>query len=365
MSLPQHVADHGDERRRGVGVVRVDREARAECRAKAQHLEIVAGDVGRGAALRVRLARAGVEDDIGRRPRGDVAEQRPLRRVLPVLWIREFAADRPTRPGAIDAADPDERFLPRDARHRTADERLDEQEQRGAEADAEREDPDHRRRGDRRAREVAGREAQVLNRVVDQVHASHVPARFLRLLDAAEGARAQPGAPVRAPRRGRHPPPRAGRCGRGSRRRAPARRERGGRPIAVEAAEWTAGAAAASLQLLQLDDARDGAGESFPVGHFPIERAPAGTRERVELGAAAGIGDLPRGGQPALVLELVEGWIERAFADLQHVAGHLLQALGDRPAVQRPERDDFEKQQVERALHEIRRSAHTPRLPRL
>ena len=188
MSLPQHVADHGDERRRGVGVVRVDREARAECRAKTQHLEIVAGDVGRGAALRVRLARADVEDDIGRRPRGDVAEQRPLRRVLPILGIREFAADRRTRPGAIDAADPDERLLPRDARHRTADERLDEQEQRGAEADAEREDPDHRRGGHRRAREVTGREAKVLNRVFDHVHAPHVPARFLRLLDAAEGA---------------------------------------------------------------------------------------------------------------------------------------------------------------------------------
>ena len=93
-----------------------------------------------------------------------------------------------TRPGAIDAADPDERLLPRDARHRTADERLDEQEQRGAEADAEREDPDHRRGGNRRAREVTGREAKVLNRVFDHVHAPHVPARFLRLLDAAEGA---------------------------------------------------------------------------------------------------------------------------------------------------------------------------------
>ena len=188
MPLPQHVADHGDERRRGVGVVRVDREARAGCRAKTQHLEIVAGDVGRGAALRVGLARAGVEDDIGRRPRGDVAEQRPLRRVLPILGIREFAADRPARPGAIDAADPDERFLPRDARHRTADDRLDEQEQRGAEADAQREDPDHRRGGNRRAREVTGREANVLNRVFDHVHAARVPARFLRRLDAAEGA---------------------------------------------------------------------------------------------------------------------------------------------------------------------------------
>ena len=188
VSLPQRVADHGDERRRGVGVVRLQREARAECRDETEHLEIVAGDVGRGAALRVRFGGAGVEDDIGRRPRGDGAEQRPLRCVLPILGIREFAADRAARLGAIDAADPDERLLARDARHRTVDERLDEQQQRGAEADAEREDPDHRRGDNRRAREVTDREANVLDRVFDHVHASHVPARFLRLLDAAEGA---------------------------------------------------------------------------------------------------------------------------------------------------------------------------------
>ena len=35
---------------------------------------------------------------------------------------------------------------------------------------------------------MTGREAKVLNRVLDHVHAPHVPARFLRLLDAAEGA---------------------------------------------------------------------------------------------------------------------------------------------------------------------------------
>ena len=188
MSLPQHVADHGDERRRRIGVVRVDLKAYAECGAKAQHLEVVAGDVGRGAALGVRLARADVEDDVRRRPRGDVAEQRLLRRVLPILGIRELAADRSTRSGAIDAADADEPLLPRDARYRTADDRLDEHVQRRAEADAEREDSDHRRGGNRRARAVTGREAKVLNRVLEHVHAPHVPARFLRLLDAAKGA---------------------------------------------------------------------------------------------------------------------------------------------------------------------------------
>ena len=188
MSLPQHVADHGDGRRRGVGVVRVDREARAERLAKTQHLEIVTGDVGRGAALRVRLARADVEDHIGRRPRGDVAEERLLRRVLPILGIRELAADGTAWLAAIDAADTDERLLPRNTWHRTADERPDEQKWRCAEADAEREDPDHRRGGNRRAGEVTGCEAEVLNRVFDHVHTSHVPARFLRLFDAAEGA---------------------------------------------------------------------------------------------------------------------------------------------------------------------------------
>ena len=57
-----------------------------------------------------------------------------------------------------------------------------------AEADAEREDPDHRRGDNRPARAVTGRVTKVLNRVLDQVHASGVAARFLRLLDAAEGA---------------------------------------------------------------------------------------------------------------------------------------------------------------------------------
>ena len=62
-------------------------EPGAENRAKTQRLKIVAGDVSHGPALRVRLARADVEDDIGRCPSGDVAEQRSLRRVLPILGI--------------------------------------------------------------------------------------------------------------------------------------------------------------------------------------------------------------------------------------------------------------------------------------
>ena len=179
VSLPQRVADHGDERRRRIGVVRVNRETRADCRAKTQHLEILAGDVGRSATLRVRLAPADVEDDIGRRPRGDVAEQRPR---AAYSKYSGYENSRPiARPGRA-------RSMPR---IRTSDScrgipgtgpltnDWTNREQRRTEADAEREDADHRRGDNRRAREVARREAKILNRVLDHAHAPHVPARFL------------------------------------------------------------------------------------------------------------------------------------------------------------------------------------------
>lgn len=49
---------------------------------------------------------------------------------------------------------------------------------------------------------------------------------------------------------------------------------------------------------------------------------------------------------------------ERAVADLEDVAGNLPQALSDREAVQRPEREDFQQQEVLSALDEGRWFAH-------
>ena len=60
-----------------------------------------------------------------------------------------------------------------------------------------------------------------------------------------------------------------------------------------------------------------------------------------------------------MLFELVERGVERALADLQDVARHLPDALRDRPAVHRLERDDLQDQQVQRALHEIGRFAHS------
>src|SRR5262249_48802728 len=98
--------------------------------------------------------------------------------------------------------------------------------------------------------------------------------------------------------------------------------------------------------------------ESPPVGGFPLELLSSRPRERVELRAPVVLGRLPLRLDPALLLELVQCGIERAVADLKHLAGHLLQALADRPAVERLQREDLQQEQVECSLYEVGRFAH-------
>ena len=57
--------------------------------------------------------------------------------------------------------------------------------------------------------------------------------------------------------------------------------------------------------------------------------------ELVVLRPPAELGDGPLRLDPALMLEAMQRGIERALVDLQHVFGDLLDALRDRPAVQR------------------------------
>jgi hypothetical protein len=87
-------------------------------------------------------------------------------------------------------------------------------------------------------------------------------------------------------------------------------------------------------------------------------RPPAGAGERIHLGAPSELAVLPFGGDEAGKFQLVQGRIEGPLADLPLVARYLLQALADRPAVQRLEREDLEEQEVECPLHEIGRPAH-------
>src|SRR5215472_16267020 len=73
------------------------------------------------------------------------------------------------------------------------------------------------------------------------------------------------------------------------------------------------------LGLFPLDDMRERSGETVPVAGFPFygDRSPP--------------------------VQLVQNRAERAVADLEDGAGNLLQALADRQAVQRPEREDFQQ----------------------
>jgi hypothetical protein len=103
---------------------------------------------------------------------------------------------------------------------------------------------------------------------------------------------------------------------------------------------------------------RDGGGEAVPVGGFVIELLTAETSEGVELGATIVFAGLPFGRDPAFLLEFVKSGIERTVADLEDVAGDLREALADGPAVERFEGEDFEDEEVESALEEVRRFGH-------
>ena len=58
-------------------------------------------------------------------------------------------------------------------------------------------------------------------------------------------------------------------------------------------------------------------------------------------------------GRQSSMFQAVERRVKRTLVHRQHVFRHLLDAFGDRPAVQRTEGQRLENQQVERALEEI------------
>src|SRR5438874_6207081 len=84
------------------------------------------------------------------------------------------------------------------------------------------------------------------------------------------------------------------------------------------------------------------------------ELTPARRRDRVKAGFAIGLRSAPISADEASLLQPHQRRIQRAHVELQGAAGHLLEACGDRVAVQRPERiQRLEDQQVERALQDL------------
>src|SRR5215217_4691516 len=110
--------------------------------------------------------------------------------------------------------------------------------------------------------------------------------------------------------------------------------------------------------LLEPDDRRDGRGETVPVVRFELELLSPGARERVELGAAVVFAWPPFGGDPPFLLELVQGGVERAVADLKRVFRDLLEPVTDVPPVHRIQGEHLEDEQIERSLNEVLWSTH-------
>lgn len=108
-----------------------------------------------------------------------------------------------------------------------------------------------------------------------------------------------------------------------------------------------------------MDDEVDGGGETVPVGGFFFELDAAGGGEGIELGDAAGFGFGALALDPAFVLEAMESGVQGALLNLQNVAGDLLDALGDGPAVLGLESQGFEDQEIESALDEVVGFAHS------
>jgi hypothetical protein len=65
-------------------------------------------------------------------------------------------------------------------------------------------------------------------------------------------------------------------------------------------------------------------------------------RELIELRPPVVFGPLPLRLDPALLLQLVKGRIERAVTDLEDVGGHLLQSQPDGPSVQRLQHENLQ-----------------------
>jgi hypothetical protein len=107
------------------------------------------------------------------------------------------------------------------------------------------------------------------------------------------------------------------------------------------------------------DDEVDGLRKALPVGSLSFELFAAAAGEAVELGLAASFAFGPFGGNPAVLLQAVEGWIERALLYLQNLFRYLLYPFGDGPSMLRLVGEGAENEKVESALNKIVRLAHT------
>src|SRR5690606_21418882 len=75
--------------------------------------------------------------------------------------------------------------------------------------------------------------------------------------------------------------------------------------------------------------------------------------ELVDPGAPPLLRLLPLGRDPAFLLHPIEGGIERAFFNLEAVAGEQADLLSDGVTVESADAENFENDQIERALEQV------------
>src|SRR5665213_2856436 len=98
------------------------------------------------------------------------------------------------------------------------------------------------------------------------------------------------------------------------------------------------------------EDDRYRASELGPLCRLELELLAAGGGEFIELCFAAELGHAPFGFDPAFAFHSIEGRVERAFFDLDGIAGGILDPSRDGVPVARAPAQCLENERVERAV---------------
>src|SRR5579859_5536986 len=108
-----------------------------------------------------------------------------------------------------------------------------------------------------------------------------------------------------------------------------------------------------SLSLRPLQNQPDYFGQTSPALCLASQLRLAFAGELIELCFAAGFRGSPIGSKKLLEFEAVQRGVERPLLHLQSLPGHLLNSLGNRVTMNRPQRNHAENQEIESALREV------------
>src|SRR5215472_7185041 len=101
---------------------------------------------------------------------------------------------------------------------------------------------------------------------------------------------------------------------------------------------------------------RNRCGQSLPIVRFRDQGFAPTRRQAIVFRPPIVFRWPPFGINQAVQLQAVQGGVERAFLDAQHLLRDLLNRLGDPVPVHGPARERFQDEHVERTLHELARA---------